>query len=216
MISLKHKCIFIEVPKTASTSIRQVLGLSPKPHLDIKEYRNSLKINSPFQTVGYKYINPLYTTFVPKVLKTKIGDSVFNSFFKFGFVRNPWSRTVSLYFRNEALQKKRQLTFEEFVDWIQYSSDTCIHSSIKKYQLDWFTDDNGEIIVDYIGKFETINTCWNYITKKLNIKDSLPHINNNNFISRKHYTEYYNSKTKAIIRNKFLVDINHFKYEFES
>ena len=216
MISLKHKCIFIEVPKTASTSIRQVLGLSPKPHLDIKEYRNILKINSPFQTIGYKYINPLYTMFIPKVIKTKIGEEIFNSFFKFGIVRNPWSRTVSLYLRSEAIQMQNQLTFEEFVDWVQYSSATCIHSSTKKNQLDWFTDENGEIIVDYIGKFETINASWNYITNKLNIKDSLPHINNNNFTLRKHYTEYYKNKTKEIIRKKFLVDINYFKYEFES
>ncbi len=104
MISLKHKCIFIEVPKTGSTSIRKIIGLTSKPPLDIKECRKILKTNFPFQTIGYSYINPLYTRFTPNRIKTKIGDKIFNSFFKFGIVRNPWSRTVSLYLRRDGIQ----------------------------------------------------------------------------------------------------------------
>lgn len=108
------------------------------------------------------------------------------------------------------------MTFEDFVDWIQNSNDTCIHPSHKKNQLNWFIDENGEIIVDHIGKFETIIKTWSHITDKLFIKDSLPHINNNNFSFRKHYTEYYEDKTKEIIRKKFIINIKHFEYEFES
>lgn len=165
MISLKHKCIFIEVPKTGSTSIRNVIGISRKPHLDIKEYRDILKMNFPFETMGYKYVNALYCTITLNLLKSKIGDKIFTSFFKFGIVRNPWSRAVSLYLRNEAIQMKNKLTFEGFVGWIQNSSDICIHSSTKKNQLGLLM----EIIVDYIGKFEEITKAWNYFndTKQL-------------------------------------------------
>jgi len=216
MISLKHKCIFIEVPKTGSTSVRNIIGLSPKPHLDIIEYRDIMQHHFPLHFRGYSYINKIYNIVTPSFLKAKIGEELFNSFFKFGFVRNPWSRTVSLYLRNEAIQMKNKFTFEEFVNWIQNSSDTCIHSSTKKNQLDWFTDENGDILVDYIGRFEKINKSWNYIANKLSINHNLPHINSNDFISRRHYTEYYNSTTKDIINKKFITDINYFKYEFES
>ena len=35
MISDQFKCIFIEVPKTGSTSIRSIIGEPPKPHQNI-------------------------------------------------------------------------------------------------------------------------------------------------------------------------------------
>jgi hypothetical protein len=82
------------------------------------------------------------------------GRKQFETYFKFGFVRNPWDRIVSLYERKEVGQLRDKMTFEQFVDWIQYSSATCIHSAPHRYQLDWFVDHNGNVLADFIGKFE--------------------------------------------------------------
>ena len=61
--------------------------------------------------------------------------------------------------------------------------------------------DRGEIAVDFIGKFESLENDWNHIAKQLGIQKALPHKQKNS--PRKHYTEFYNSKTKEIIRQKF-------------
>src|SRR5256886_12135357 len=98
--------------------------------------------------------------------RIEIGDRQFNAYFKFGFVRNPWDRVVSLYERTEPLQMKDKMTFDEFVDWIQYSSSTCIHSSPHRYQLDWFVDPNGNVLADFIGKFERLDEDWAFVAKK--------------------------------------------------
>jgi len=58
------------------------------------------------------------------------------------------------------------MNFDGFVEWIQYSSDTCIHPTQKKNQLDWFTDQNGQVIVDYIGKFESLKKDWDFVAGK--------------------------------------------------
>jgi hypothetical protein len=149
---------------------------------------------------------------LPKERRVAIGQKQFETYFKFGFVRNPWDRVVSLYERTEAQQMKDRMTFEEFVDWIQYSSSTCIHSSPHRYQLDWFVDPDGRVLADFIGRFERLEEDWAFVARKLGITEALPHRRLN--ARARHYTEYYSARTREIIAVKFKVDIEKFGYEF--
>lgn len=213
MISPLYKCIFIEVPKTGSTSIRDIVGFSKKPHLDISELKSEMQEHVSWLSHSKGIKSKIYNA-LPKSVKSIYGTYLFNTYYKFGFVRNPWSRVVSLYLRNEGIQMKDKLSFEEFVNWIQNSSDTCIHPSTKKNQLDWFTDREGNVLVDFIGKFENLESDWDIISKKLGINKKLPHKNNTNS-NTKHYSEFYTEETRDIIHNKFKVDIEYFGYTFE-
>ena len=158
-----------------------------------------------------RILEVLYLT-LPKERRKKIGNRQFETYFKFGFVRNPWDRVVSLYERAEALQLKDKMTFDEFVDWIQYSSSTCVHSSPHRHQLDWFVDPNGHVLADFIGKFERLDEDWAFVAQKLGVTATLPHRRPNP--RARHYTEYYTARTRDIIANKFKVDIERFGYEF--
>lgn len=109
---------------------------------------------------------------------------------------------------------RKKMDFDQFVEWIKYSSSTCVHPAPHVNQLDWLVDQNGDILVDFIGKFETLNEDWKYIAEKLQLHRPLPHLNENTN-KNSHYTEYYNDKTKNIIQNKFATDINYFEYEFK-
>ena len=149
---------------------------------------------------------------LPRERRIEIGRRQFNSYFKFGFVRNPWDRVVSLYERTEAQQMKDQMSFTEFVEWIQYSSSTCIHSSPHRYQLDWFVDPDGKVLADFIGRFERLEEDWAFVAGKLGVIETLPHWKQS--ARTRHYTEYYSARTKEIIAAKFKVDIEQFGYEF--
>ncbi len=183
MVSDKFKCIFVEVPKTGSTSIRYIIGQPKRVHLNICQISNQLT-------------------------KEK-----FDTYFKFGFVRNPWDRAVSLYERKEGLQMKSKMSFDEFIEWMKFSSCTCIYPVPHRYQLDWFVNPHGDVIVDFIGRFEHFDDDWKEISHKLGIESELPRLNVNPE-KELHYTEYYTDKTKEIVRKRFAIDIDYFGYEF--
>jgi len=202
MINHQFQCIFIEVPKTGSTSIRTILGHPEKPHLNIQEAKKKF-----FKELS-QVRNP-----IKRYFQTKSLTHSWNNYYKFGFVRNPWDRVVSLYLRKEGIQLSGKMSFPEFVHWIQNSSDTCIHPSQHKNQIDWFLDENGNIAVDFIGKFENLNEDWGHIAKQLGINTTLPHANKNP-TKKKHYTEYYTDELRDIIADKFHKDIEYFGYSF--
>lgn len=146
--------------------------------------------------------------------RERIGARQFQTYFKFGFVRNPWDRVVSLYERREGLQLREKMTFEEFVEWMDFSSSTCIHPVPHRNQLDWFVDPHGNILLDFIGRFENLTEDWIRISRRLGIEKPLPHANKNPRRTR-HYTEYYNARTRDLVGAKFRVDIEFFGYQFD-
>ena len=204
MINHDLKCIFVEVPKTGSTSIRSIIGHPQKPHMNIKEIQEKFFAEQ---------IHPS-NNFLKNIFYKQKAERQWNTYYKFGFVRNPWDRVVSLYLRKEGLQMADKMSFHEFVHWIENSSDTSIHPSKHKNQLDWFLDSKGNIAVDFIGKFESLNEDWKIIAKKLGTSTTLPHTNKN-IAKKKHYTEYYNNELREIIAKKFQKDIDYFGYKFK-
>jgi hypothetical protein len=189
MISHQYKCIFVEVPKTGSTSVRRILGRAIKPHMSLSEIRRLMESYWVVRGGRKDRIMEWLYPMLPAEQRKERGRRQFESYFKFGFVRNPWDRVVSLYERNEAVQMRQQMSFEEFVRWIQYSSSTCV-----------------------VGRFERLREDWAVIAKKLGVSEALPHTRGNPRL--RHYTEYYTAETQNIIKERFRVDIETFNYRF--
>jgi hypothetical protein len=183
MVSDKFKCIFIEVPKTASTSIRSIIGQPAKPHLNISQ------------------------------IASEIDPDRFRSYWKFGFVRNPWDRAVSLYERKEGLQLRHKMTFDQFIDWLRFASSTCIHPVPHRYQLDWFVSPHGDVLADFIGRYENLEADWATVSQRLGITVPLSKEKFNADRPRD-YTSYYSDRTRRIVAERFAVDIEYFGYSF--
>lgn len=83
-------------------------------------------------------------------------------------------------------------------------------------QFDGLTDLNGELIVDKIIKTEDIKEGWKDLQSELFEKTGkkpgdIPHINKTN---RKHYREYYDDESRAMVEEMFSKDIVYFGYRF--
>ena len=207
MISDKSKFIYIHIPKTAGESVEEALS---------GRFKDSRIVSSdPHWNIIIKhdtYIEHDYST-----------EESLDNFFTFSFVRNPWDRMVSHWKYFMETKRSPEMPFEEFVFDFHRVLKEAVNghwwNPYRKYiftapQLDFLTNDKGEVKVDFVGRFENLQADFNFICKKLNTKEmQLPHKNKT---SRKGYKEYY--KTQECIdevSKKYKKDIEYFKYNFD-
>lgn len=145
----------------------------------------------------------------------------YDQYFSFTFVRNPWSKLVSDYFW---LSKELNIkdTFKNFTLLANnFNTPRLAYPHVNEegrgdhliLQTDYILDSNGEEIVNYIGRFETLQQDFDIVCDKIGIPQrQLQHRNKS---KHKHYTEYYNEETKQIVAEKYKKDIEYFGYKFE-
>ena len=82
----------------------------------------------------------------------------------------------------------------------------------------FFMDDNGDLLIDYIGRFENVENDFYEIVSHLNLEDVyLPHTNKSgNEFMVNDYRYFYDEETKEIVRKNHLFDLEFFGYEFDN
>ncbi len=181
--------IFVHINKTAGTSIGKAIGLPVKHHLTARE------------------------------IIARIGPDRWNTAYKFTLVRNPWDKVVSHYEyrrkKNKTEIASRNITFSQWVKMTYgKDKDTFYYDNPKSFQpqVDWLKDNDGNINIDFIGKFESIAQDFKQIRLAIGNHAQLPHLNAS---KRASYQDYYNSETRGIIADWFHEDLTTFGYEFE-
>lgn len=219
-INFKLQCIFIAIPKTGSTSVRRQIrqkGIAwiPSPHLNILQARDLIYPHLLRSSLKKNLSFPSKNIPTDKDIRSQ-SNQIFENFFKFSAVRNPWARAVSLYFRNETIQVKEKITFENFCEHHFFASDTCRHPTLHKNQLDWLLDEKGKSAMDFIYKVEDFNAITKEISRKTNgrvkLKDKV--LNRNQVSQSSTYRDLYSKRSEQIISDRFEKDIDTFKYTF--
>jgi Sulfotransferase family len=221
-ISPSRKVAFIHIQKTGGSTIESVLG----EHIP------------DFQIRGHKHNSVKYGF-------REIDD--WESYFSFAFVRNPWDRLVSWYSMIEeagriklvdTLNNKRNYnryqyarklfvwkevlentnSFDEFV---RSATDIAITTDGRKLiaqnQIDYISDAHGNIVVNFIGRFENFQADLRQVLEKLEITLEPTEITRNrkNRSEHRHYSHYYTPETRAIVEQVYQRDIKYFGYTFE-
>jgi hypothetical protein len=216
MLSHEFKCIFVHVPKTAGQSIEHIfldkLGLNwgQRSHLLLRPNDDPEK-GPPRMAhmIVEEYLRCGYVT-----------QPQFDTYFKFGFVRNPWDRVVSSYkFRGFS----KQMDFKTFVfDHMPQPGWTTLFRHFSP-QYNYFYNEKGECLVDFIGRFENLQNDFDIACEELGIPNKkLPHVNKaKDAVTEqdlrhtfRHYTEYYDDETKQKVDSIYNKDIFEFGYEF--
>ena len=116
----------------------------------------------------------------------------FNNMFKFTIVRNPFDRVVSAFHYLQEHHPETISADENFRDFIKtrfrkdgVEIDRHFHHQHPNILF------NGNIFVDYVGRFENLKADWKMIASKIDCSPRLPHTNKS---KHKPFGEYYEDK----------------------
>lgn len=202
IISHRKKFIFIHINKAAGTSVKGALA----PYADFMYRKYTLA--RLLYVLGMR--GPVGEHRTATEIREAFGDEVFNNYFKFAFVRNPWDWQVSQYhyiLSHRLHPQHRIITrlkgFPEYLEWhIEHD---------RMSQTNFVTDSDDNQIVDYIGRFENLAKDFETICERIGIHSHLPHKNPS---VHSDYRQYYNTDTANLVAKYFQEDIDYFGYSF--
>jgi len=225
-VSHSHRFVFIHIPKTGGLSLRHAFQ-EQNADLEFVGYAiwdlpKEQRTPELVRMIRLAYCNDALASFplhhLPAaILRKMLPREVWDQYFKFAFVRNPWDRLVSSYYFyqvNLGYESFRQ-QYPDVVAMCERCGD--FGTFIREYAMyvpdmtSHLVDDSGNISVDFVGRFERLHEDWNKVGAKIGLNLSLPHENRS---EHEHYRKYYTAETRRIVEQQFARDIELFGYSF--
>ena len=191
---IDEKLLFIHIPKAAGVSVHKTLfGIdSPGHHL------------------------------TASIHKSRFSEKEWDQTFKFTFVRNPYSRLYSAYNylsqggRRRDLDKEYQCklnTYESFDAFVINGLEKAVNEKIQHFtpQFEMITDSNGVLMVDFIGKYETLEIDFRII-QHLSKRKIIRNLKQENFATtpKEHFT--FSPQMINIVQKVYQKDFELFGY----
>ena len=210
MISYEKQCIFVHIPKTGGTSVENAIwgrDLDCRTERDL--WMGAVRPGyNKYQTGGLQHL-------LASQISQEVGSDVFDRFFKFSFVRNPWSKTVSQFCyartRKDLMKfigMSRWTSFRRYLDLIQETEHVQSYE-----QWRFIVDSEGNRLVDFVGRFEEIDADFAKVAGRIGMSGTaLPHDRRRKH--KKDFRTYYNSTTVDKVAEIYCRDIEMFDYRY--
>jgi hypothetical protein len=206
VLSKERRFLFVHIYKNAGTSITTALlpFAAGRWQLLAGDALRKLRVPVAFGPQPFAQ----HST-APEMIQA-MGREAFDALFSFAIVRNPWDWQVSLYHYmcTETKHHQHELAksfsgFDEYIRW------RCREEVM--FQKDFIYSPDGELLVDFVGRFENLEADFATICSRIGIAASLPKLNVSNTTP---YRQFYSDATQELVRRAFAPDIALFGYDF--
>ena len=187
-VNFQKKIVFIHIPKTGGTSMTKAPFINPvsNGHMDIKFFYDRL----------HNKVN-------------------LDEFFKFAFVRNPYTRFASGvvgHIRSNMPPEFQEIKEDKdwrdrFTDYLLKHFDEYKNESVLRTQFS-FVSLRDELSMNFIGKFESISQDWKRVCQLLEESFELPKLNE----SKYEYEWMLVPEIKKFVADAYAVDFQTFGY----
>ena len=206
LLSESHRFIFIHVNKAAGTSVQKALaqfGHNPSGG-SLGKLKSKLHLTRDFRKRFYaEHVNA-------SQLWRELPREVSDDFYKFAFVRNPWDWLASTYHYlcNTPTHRhhRRVVAMASFAEYVDFEITRGKRSQAA------FVCGGDTIIVDFVGRFETLEADFSSVCQKIGVEAALPHANKTD---HRDYREYYDDALIEKVGKHWRQDIELFGYEFD-
>ena len=205
IISHQHRFIFAAVPKTGTHSVRQAL----REHMskdDIEQV--GLFVNKRFPYAELAAIRHGHLGL--QQVRPHVGEDVFNGYFKFAFVRNPYDRFVSycafMTRDGDQFEKSPRQVMEHFL-----FREPPEHHILFQPQSAMLTGEDGALLTDMVGRVEDMQAYYDAICVRIGIPSRpLAQVNGS---KRGDYRQYYDDALRDGVAKRYARDFTLFGYD---
>lgn len=215
---------FVHVPKTGGHSLL-VDGIAALGGVEIakegQNYFNYRVIQRPDFTLTYIGHNARLKNYMTIAQYKKQHPYCF----AFAFARNPYDRLVSAfhYLSKGGMNEDDQSDSDEYVRAYEGNFRRFVLHALAgpepprifqqihlRPQLDWLCDEAGRIVIDYLGRFESMESAYGELERRLAI--ALPAPSHENKSQHPHYENYYDESLRALVARAYRADFERLGY----
>lgn len=218
LISYRKNFLFIHIAKTGGTSIRAAL----RPYRWGGWYSVPLwmasqvsQLTRPRHKLGLKF--PRHAKAI--AAKEMLPETVYRELFKCSIVRNPWDLQVSSWHHIQREKPEVLRGVDTFGDFLRLKFDPerpydYMLDTSAELQHEYIVDLQGRVIVDFIGRYETLEQDFDTICQRIGIPTpQLPHLRKAG--ERKDYRAYYDDSLVDMVAEHYRRDLDVLGYTFD-
>jgi hypothetical protein len=222
LLSHRHKFIYLKTMKTAGTSVEIFFQpeCTPEPMSpQVSEVTEELVSEAGIvgarktDTTGSVWFNHMPAAKVREM----VGPCIWQSYFKFCVVRNPFDRLVSWWWhqmnedqRLAMYQSTETAVYSAFNSWVLRTTDMAMDRD--KYIVD------GKVCVDRFLKYESLAIDIQNLCRELGLSKSIAHLGRYKSGARASampFEKYYDPPAAAKVASWFQWELDYFGYQLE-
>ncbi|MCB1495590.1 MAG: sulfotransferase family 2 domain-containing protein [Bauldia sp.] len=232
ILSHKYRFIFLKTAKTGGTSTELALSpvcgpddiLAPLSRPEERKRKDSparnyalglgrlgIRLPGEFrhhfpQFYGY------YNHMPARQVRRMAGEETWRDYYKFTIERNPWDRQVSFYFWRTRHAKPRP-DFRTFMLSPRHRGKAFRSARMKNW---WTYTIDDRVAVDRVIRYEDLAGEFDAVCDHLGIGGSvaLPGAKGHTRKDIRHYRDFYDDETRALVARWYAREIDTFGYEF--
>ena len=196
---------FVDIPRTSSSSIRAQLG-----------QRYGVAHGKSSRWLGAAATDQLVPDHTPvRDMIQLLGEECWSELFTFSVVRNPWDRALSLFrWRQRVGNIPSDMDFDAYLRMLRDDRDHSPYHGHRFCQLDFLTDERGDIAVDFVMRFERRRDDFRRLRERSGIDlDADVHLMRT--ATEPGYARHFTPDTRRMVAELYAPDIEAFGYSFD-